>query len=464
MIQKLTTNRLLWLLIVVALAFVTGCRKDEAEEVVSSKLAAAYDADIPVRWNRLFLDVDRYAPGYRPPAAARMLAYTGLAAYEAAVPGMPNYQSMEDKFPGLRLPEIEPGRQYHWPSAVNAAYAAMFKYFFPHVDPAYLVRINQLEQRVESEFANSGLASDVLSRSANFGREVADAVARWSETDTPGHEAFRNPRPTSYTPPTTGPNGEVLWQPTVPDFTRALFPYWGNVRPFAIHQNDKIARPPIPFSENPNSQFYNQANEIRLWVNNATYDDRWIAEFWSDDIFELTFEPAARLISIANQLAAEDQISLERAVELYVMLGMALCDAGIAVWHSKYLYNVERPVQYIRRVMDPNWVTILNDPINNLRGVTPPFPAYPSGHSGFGGAGSAILAYIFNNRPFTDRSHEDRNEFIGTPRYYTNIFESGVENAYSRLPLGVHFRMDCDEGLRLGYLAASRVIDMPWKK
>jgi hypothetical protein len=64
----------------------------------------------------------------------------------------------------------------------------------------------------------------------------------------------------------------------------------------------------------------------------------------------------------------------------------------------------------------------------------------------------------------TDDSHKGRTEFVSKARTYTNFAELGVEDAYSRLPLGVHFRMDCDEGLRLGYLAALRVTQLPWKK
>ena len=35
-----------------------------------------------------------------------------------------------------------------------------------------------------------------------------------------------------------------------------------------------------------------------------------------------------------------------------------------------------------------------------------------------------------------------------------------AENAYSRIPLGVHIRMDCDEGLRLGYEISDAVNDL----
>ena len=167
----------------------------------------------------------------------------------------------------------------------------------------------------------------MLLRSRTFGFDVAQAVYKFSETDTYGHNAFNNPRPVSYIPPKTGPNGEKLWQPTFPDYTPALFPYWGKVRPFAMSSSDIIARAPIPYSEDPNSLFYQQANETRLTVNLATFNDQWIAEFWSDDFFQLTFEPAGRQIAIANILVQEQDISLDRALELYAKMGMAMSDA-----------------------------------------------------------------------------------------------------------------------------------------
>lgn len=446
------------------LAFLGACTQDPDPVVSEPSLVKSYDARVPLGWYQLFLDIDRYSPGYRPPAAARMLAYTGLAAYEAAVPGMPEYQSLKHEFPGLDLPSIDPDKQYLWPICVSTAYANMFRYFYPHIKVSDTYKITALEDKFLDEFG-SDAPFDVLERSKQFGFEVAQAVFEYSKTDTYGHEAFYNPQPASYQPPATGPNGEVLWQPTFPDYGAALFPYWGEVRPFAMNASDLIAQPPIPYSEDPESQFFQQANEIRIMGNLANYTTHWVSEFWSDDFFELTFEPAARQIAIANILVQQDDISMDRALELYAKLGMALCDAGIAVWNSKYIYNVRRPVDYIRDVMDPGWTTILNNPVTGVKGVTPPFPSYPSGHSGFAGAGSAIMADIFGNtHPYTDNCHQNRTEFNGTPRSYNTILEAGIENAYSRLTLGVHFRMDCDEGIRLGYLSATRVNALPWRK
>ena len=465
LMQRLNFTRFTVLfLLMTSLMMVTSCTPEDDPIQTEKSLVKDYDASVPLQWHQLFLEIDRYSPGYRPPAAARLLAYTNLAAYEAAVPGMPEYNSLVYEFPGLSLPSVDAGKQYSWPICVSTVYANMFRYFYPHIRTTDAYKITALEDKFLDEFGAT-LAPDVLERSKQFGFEIAQAVFSYSETDTYGHEAYTNPQPSSYHPPATGPNAEKLWQPTFPDYSAALFPYWGKVRPFAMSQSDIIAQPPIPYSENSESQFFQQANEIRIMVNLASYTTHWVAEFWSDDFFEVTFEPAGRQIAIANILVEQDDISMDRALELYAKMGMAMCDAGIAVWNSKYIYNVRRPVEYIRDVMEPGWLTILNNPQSGEKSVTPPFPAYPSGHSGFGSSGSAIMADIFGNtHPYTDNCHQNRTEFNGTPRSYNTILEAGLENAYSRLPLGVHFRMDCDEGVRLGYLAATRVNALPWYK
>ena len=56
-----------------------------------------------------------------------------------------------------------------------------------------------------------------------------------------------------------------------------------------------------------------------------------------------------------------------------------MADAAIAIWNTKYTYNVERPVSYINRLIDPDWKPSLDNHVNGLKGITPPFPAYPSG-------------------------------------------------------------------------------------
>jgi hypothetical protein len=55
-------------------------------------------------------------------------------------------------------------------------------------------------------------------------------------------------------------------------------------------------------------------------------------------------------------------------------------------------------------------------------------------------------------------------EFNGTPRTFTSFKQMGDEQAYSRIAMGVNLRMDCVEGIRVGELAAQRILELPWKK
>ena len=74
---------------------------------------------------------------------------------------------------------------------------------------------------------------------------------------------------------------------------------------------------------------------------------------------------------------------------------------------------------------------------------------------------SEILASVFGEfYSMTDRCHQGRTEFNGTPRSFTNLSSMGWENALSRVPLGVHFRIDCEAGVNLGNLAAKRALEI----
>lgn len=437
-----------------------GCKKDVLDE---AKLAQEFSAEVPVSWFKLLEQVDRYSPGVRPPASSRLFGYIGLAGYEAAVHGMPGNRSLGSHYAGLFLPAPEAGKTYHWPAAVNAAYHQMLVYVYPHIDATDKNRIHDLNNEMEATLQTQ-TSQETFARSKAFGNAIASAIFDWSRNDVGGHEAWKDPFPVNYQPP----QGPGLWQPTWPDYTKALFPYWGQVRTFAMNGADIIAKQPIAWSENPQSQFYAQAKETFEWTNRVNagtdYEGRWLAEFWSDDFEGVTFTPPMRLLAIATQVIEKERTRLDVAVQIYARMGMAMADAAIAIWNSKFIYNVERPISYIRRNMDANWKSSLNHPITGIQGVTPPFPAYPSGHSGFGGAGAAVLTQFFGNfYSFTDNCHKNRTEFLGTPRSFSSFTQLAEEDAYSRIPLGVHFRMDCDEGIRLGYLAAQRVSQLPWR-
>lgn len=406
-----------------------------------------------------FLIIDRYAPGYRPPVAARALAYINLAAYESMVPGSATYRSVAPNFAGLTLPTLDMKPGFAPDAAVNAAYYGIMRAMFPHVDATYQKLMDDTYRAADSTYASAD--ANVIARSKAFGTAVAAAVFAYSKTDAAGHEAYLRNQPTDYVPPV----GPGLWQPTFPDYGRALLPYWGKVRTFVATEADKLARPPLAYSTSATSPMYAQALEVYTTTTPLSHDNQWIGEFWSDDIFGLTMEPAGRWIAVAQQVIRHDQVNLETALYTYAKVSLALSDVGVACWYSKYVYNLERPVSYIRKTISPTWASMLNNPLKAVRGITPSFPSYPSGHSCFGGAAAVVLTDIYGaNYAMTDRCHEGRTEFLGKPRSFNSFDEMATENAYSRIDLGVHFRMDCEEGLRMGYAIGRKVNALNWKK
>jgi hypothetical protein len=243
-------------------------------------------------------------------------------------------------------------------------------------------------------------------------------------------------------------------------------PYYGKARTFAITDADKLCPAPHPYSEAKNSNFYAQALEVYAQSGpTITYEGRWIGQYWSDDLLNLTFSPGPRWLAVANQVYVLENSSLETAIYGNVKVGMTLSDAAVACWHSKFYYNVERPASYIQRVIDPSFVPPLDHPLTGEIGITPSFPAYPSGHSTMGAAAAEVLSDIFGyDYAMTDRCHDNRSEFIGTPRAFNSFYEMAEENAWSRVPLGVHYRMDCEHGVNLGLRVGRKVNDLPWKK
>lgn len=435
------------------LLIVAGCRKDDNNLEISNEVKR-HSAIVPWSWNELFLEVERYADGYRPGPAPRALAYMGLSAFEACQPGMSNeYNSIASHYAGLSLPQFQAGQEYHWPTVVNGSYAYLMKRFFPHVSADLKFKIHQLESQLDEQ-ALERISREVFTRSKQRGESVARAIFEWSGSDIVGHNAFLNARPANYIPP----SGPGLWQPTYPDYSRGLFPYWGNARTFAITESDKLSRPPLPYSEQGGSPLWDQAKQVYdLNTPHLAFEQQWIAEFWSDDALNLTFSPPSRWIAVADQVVDKEDANLALALYTFLKVGLALNDAGVACWHSKYYYNIERPVSYLRRLMDPNW-----EPHNPF---TPSFPAYPSGHATFGAAAAAVLEDIYgNNYAMVDRCHEDRTDFLGMPRSFQSFREMAEENGYSRLPLGVHFLMDAQEGVRHGYEIGARVNQMSIKK
>ena len=440
--------------------FIASC-KDEPDPIdpttPEQNLTSHYNNNVVTEWIQLYMDIEKDLPGFRPAATSRALAYIWMSAYEAGLPGMPDFVSNDTKLSGLNVPDLpKDALKYDWNVAVNAAIARTMEHMMPVANTEQRGLINDLESTLNTTLKAS-VSQEKFTNSQEWGRLVADAINGYADTDVEGVKQAADAFPADYVPPT----GQGLWQP---EDGKSLFPYWGKVRTFTTFGSALLSPPPPAYSTNPARQYYKDFVEVNENIINLTHERRWRAEFWSDDIVGLTFSPPARQFQIANQMLQNENANLEFCLHLLLKLGMAENDAAVAAWGSKYHYNVERPFNYIPTNINPDFRTILGNAVGTDN-LTPPFPGYPSGHSTFGGIAISVLSEFFGeNYTFTDRCHYGRNEFIGTPRTYTSMTQIGEENAYSRIPLGVHPRFDCTEGVRLGKQIGKNAVAYNLKK
>jgi hypothetical protein len=387
-------------------------------------------------WYRMVLELVRHTPTYSPPVASRSFAYLGVTAFETVAAGSGELRTFAGQLNGLSaLPPREAGEEYNDAVALQAAMASATRNFFGNTGPTGQRAMAALDARL-SEKVSAGLPADVVARSEAYGEAVAAHVLAWSAGD--GGAVVENMGfPLDYKL-TAGP---AHWTPTnlIAQQQTPLLPDWGQNRTFAMPDGAACPLPPPPaYSEDKGSEFYREALEVYEVKKNLTPEQRAIARFWSDDPM-LSPTPPGHWISIAMQILDRDEASLTESADIFARLGVAMADSFIGCWHSKYEYDLLRPVTYIRRLIDPTWEALL---------ITPPFPEYPSGHSTQSAAAATVLTDFFGEGfAFTDATHED--EGLAT-RSYPSFWAAAAEAGISRLYGGIHFRAAIGHGLDQG--------------
>lgn len=128
--MRLLTLKSILAIFVLSLVAVS-CGKEKIDNTGTEfRKVSDYPNDVVHEWNEVFLQIERYAAGYRPGPAPRAVAYIGLAAYESVVPGMPEFNSFDQYWAGFDIPEIEADKEYCWPVVINASYEYLLPRFF----------------------------------------------------------------------------------------------------------------------------------------------------------------------------------------------------------------------------------------------------------------------------------------------------------------------------------------------
>lgn len=434
---------------------ILACEDDVADlnPNQESEPTQSYDGTFLQDYFFLNCRITQTTPGFLPTQASRAYGYIGLAAYESVVHGINSNNSLAGQINGLAvgsLPIPDPGMEYNWALACNAATAHMMRRMVElRIIPENSKRIDEME--LENRIALSAdVPEDVITRSENYGLAIAEALYQFSKTDG-GHESYMDP---------FAQDGYIMekddycWVPTGAKLV-PLNPYWGENRSF-VPGVVEISQPEpnIPYSTDENSEFYSQAMDVYNQVTNNTPEEEMIARYWADDPF-VTCTPTGHTFNIITQLLQESDATLEKTAVGLAMMSVAENDAFISCWKSKFDYLLIRPVSFIQENIDPDFTTVIG---------TPPFPAYISGHSAEIGAGIKVMIHLFSDESgdytFTDLSQV---QFGFEARTYDNFYDMAEECALSRFYGGIHYEMDNTEGLDLGFAVGDAVVnDINW--
>lgn len=433
--------------------FLTACQKDFKSSGSSQEIKMArnnelnghlkqtktHNAEVVVQWLDQQLNMFRLPleAGASAQASDRVFAYSGIALYEAVVPGMPAYRSLSGQLTDFpKMPETKPGLAYHWGASANAALAAINRSLFPGASAANKQKMNQLEEELQAQFANE-VDPQILNRSIEFGRNVAQAVWAWAQTD--GTSTM--PAPSSYIPPI----GPGFWEKTNPAASAANA-FHDRRRQLVPGSRDGAGAPPLPFSfsATPGSEYYKMAMETYEIVKNRTAEQTNIARYHREG------SGYGGGSSIAGQLAAvitKANASLDVAALALAKVGIGSYEGLTLTFIQKYEFKVMRPVTYIQRYIDPGFTTLFG---------TPMYPEYPAGHPTNGGVLAVMLADVFGN----DFSFDvDYYSYSGDPaRHYNNFEELAQEMAIARVYSGIHFMPAVYEGVAVGKKVANNIL------
>ena len=406
----------------------SNCKKHD----VPSSNFKKYPSDVANAWMQLQIKLTRTTPGYNSVVSDRSFGYAGITLYESSLPGNPGYKSLLKQIGGTSITPDKNSDKYFWPASLNAAMAMITKSFFATTSPANMTTIDSLEAAYTMKFQSESDA-EKINNAVDYGHKVAASIFEWSKTDG-GHEAYKHIVDSTYVPPV----GPGLWIPTFPAFGLPVFPHWGANRSF-IANSAALTQPgpPIAYSEEIKSPFYQMVNELYTISLALSHEDSTIAKFWGDQ--PGNFNVPAHATNILTQLIVNSKMDLSEAVTAYALHGIAMNDASISVFKTKYTYNLIRPISYIRNVFGKGtWNSVI---------PTPPHPEYSAAHAVILGASATVLESIFGkNYTFTDHSYDNS---YGA-RSFNSFEDYAKEAGRSRLLAGIHYSPSIAVGLIQG--------------
>ena len=406
---------------------------------------------------------------FGPTRASRSMAIVHIAVFDAVNAIVGGYHSY------TAVPRAPAGTSMQ--AAISQAAHDTLSALFPSQKPTFDQNLaTDLEAIPNGQSKANGTA---------LGQQTAAAILTLREND-----GSQIPEPHIGVDYTTS-NDPGKWRADpVSQKTIALGAYWGAVTPFVMQSASQFRVPPPPALD---SEEYALAydNVKTLGGDGVTTptvrspEQTTIGIFWAYDGTPSLCAPPRLYNQLTKHVAVQEGLDVVQLARLLALTNVAMADAAIAIWESKYYYDFWRPVTGIREsdpgtgptgAGDGNADTIgdptfspLGAPASNTDGpnFTPPFPSYPSGHAGFGGALFQVMRdfYGTDSIPFTFVSDEYNGTTIDNqgnvrpliPRSFSSFSDAEDENGQSRIYLGIHWPFDKTQGIAQGRLVGDYV-------
>ena len=342
----------------------------------------------------------------------------------------------------------------------------------------------RLAQVLADDLAAIGASPDALAKGRAVGEAAAAAIIarRTNDGSQIGEVNFGGGGRTATgttdangDPVNGGVIGTLKWRPDPETSANqiALGANWGAVTPFALQNGAQFRANPFPaVGTAAYRATYNDVKAIGASQDTAgstsTARTQFIGNYWGYEGTPQLGVPPRLYAQIAVQLAERGKVHNPTELGKYLaMVHIGMADSGIAVWDTKYHYNIGRPVTVIREedgdattTADPAWKPYGISRANLATYVrqTPPFPAYSSGHAAFGSAlFEAARGFMPDNTAFTFVSQEydgvTKDPVDGlvrplVPVRYRSLSEAEIENGRSRVYNGSHWQADSTTGIQ----------------
>jgi hypothetical protein len=244
-------------------------------------------------------------------------------------------------------------------------------------------------------------------------------------------------------PPFTGDTDPGVWRPTPsnpptgppPSYSPALAPWLATVRPFTLISPSQFrAVPPPPLTSKRYATAYNEVKALGAASNSArTPAQTDLALFWVVN-FQVVWNHVLRDIATAHVHDIDD------SARLFALANLAMADAIITAWDSKFHYVFWRPLTAIqegdndgnpRTDGDANWQPLVNNPN---------YPDYTSGANNITGAATRALALFFGADEMTFSATTTNPAALQQVRTYNRFSDAAEDVVNARIYEGIHFR------------------------